>query len=67
LAFAAEDRRRYRRQTLNILVLLKPTYFYPTSYREAAVGRNDLGIPSGVATFSGDLKVRLQFAAAGPQ
>jgi len=55
--------------TLNVsindaVVLVKPTYFYPTSYRDAAVGRNDLGIPSGVAPFSGELKVRLQFAAA---
>jgi hypothetical protein len=57
--------------TLNVtiddaLVLLKPTYFYPTSFREATVGRNDLDIPSGIAPFSGDLKVRLQFAAAAP-
>src|SRR5262249_3446747 len=55
--------------TINVLIndallLLKPTYFYPTSFREATVGRNDLGIPSGVAPFSGELKVRLQFAAA---
>jgi hypothetical protein len=42
------------------IALQEFTYFFPTSFRAATVGRNDFGI----APFSGDLKVQLRFAPA---
>jgi hypothetical protein len=53
--------------TLDRTVALKAfTYFYPTSFLEATVLRNDIGRPSGIAPFSGELNAPagLQFAAA---
>jgi hypothetical protein len=44
----------------NTIALQEFTYFFPTSFRAATVGRNDFGI----APFWGDLKVQLRFAPA---
>jgi hypothetical protein len=45
-------------------VLERSTYFYPTSFGAATLGRNELGAPENVAQFSGDLRGRLQFGGA---